>query len=88
MFHQQYDYALVESVHQFPLFNKEHTFLVVRKAKRNIYERTYKLHPLEKWDEVFAFPISWLDSVVGMIFKDNAIFPVDNTSNDRNALTL
>ena len=43
---------------------------------------------MDTWVEQIALPISWLDSIVGMIYKDDQVFPVENTSTERDKLRL
>ena len=69
LFNNEYEYGIVKSIHKFQYNAKEIIFVIMFRSRRCNYENIYSLLHTDTWVEQIALPISWLDSIVGMIIK-------------------
>ena len=88
LFNNEYEYGIVKSIHKFQYNANEFIIVIMFRSRRCKYENIYSLLHTDTWVEQIALPISWLDSIVGMIYKDDQVFPVENTSTERDKLRL
>ena len=70
-------------MHKFNYKGKDHLFVIIHRGRPYIYENDNSLHDPERWNELIGVPLSWVNSVVGMFYKDGRVFPVENTTKER-----
>lgn len=68
------------------MYDENIVFVMIQKAKPNNLDTSNSLLLSDTWKEKVIVPITWLYSVVGMFYKDDLAFPVDNTIYERSFL--